>query len=365
MARRLRVVWPAVVALLVSGAFAGSRLAAAGGDPLALATIGTHFQTGDPSGTLGYDGQFAYFIALHPAPEEAAPHLDVPAYRYQRILYPLLAWAAGFGNPDLIPWALLAINLAAHFAGTWALAAILDHHGRWPGFALSYGLWVGLVAGVGLDLTEPLAYALIVCAWLSRARGRVVLGSVFLGLSLFAKETGVLFWAAVLLADLLQRAPRRATISLSLAGAAFVVWQIALWRIFGRPGIGSGGELSTPFEWIPFLGFLRIGAAEPAALALFGVIFGPTILLPSIWGIVASVRQAARRDWAPEVWALLLNAGVVPFLPFSTFREPLGLVRVASGLVVATVLFGASQGRRRPLEFALAWCALLAILLNA
>jgi hypothetical protein len=151
---------------------------------------------------------------------------------------------------------------------------------------------------------------------------------------------------------------------LGLAGGAFAAWQIALWRIFGQPGIGSGGDLSTPFEWIPFLGFLRIGFVEPLVLGLFAVIFGPTIIFPSVWGIITSARDVARRVWTPDVWALLLNAGSIPFLPFSTFREPLGIVRVASGLILATVLYCSARGLRRPLAYSLAWCALLAILLN-
>ena len=364
MAPRLRALWPALIALLVSGGFAGSRLVAADWDPLALATIGTRFQQGDLSGTPGYDGQFAYYIALDPEPSEAAPHLDVPAYRYQRILYPLLAWALALGNMDLVPWTLLIINLVAHFAGTWALAAILDRRGHWTGFALSYGLWVGLVAGVGLDLTEPMAYALICAAWLARERGRAHLGSWLICLSLLTKETGVFFWAGLLTADLVSRAPWRTLWPLGLAGAIFAAWQVALWGIFGQLGVGSGGDLATPFEWIPFLGFLRIGLVEPAALALFAVIFGPTILFPAVWGIVAAARQAAQRVWIPEVWALLLNAASIPFLPFSTFREPLGLVRVASGLILATVLFSSALGLRRPLAYSLSWCALLAILLS-
>jgi hypothetical protein len=364
MAQRLKVLWPAIVALLVGGGFATSRLVASDWDPLALATLGTRYQQGDPSGTPGYDGQFAYYIALDPAPADAAPRLDVPAYRYQRILYPLLAWALALGRAELVPWTLLVINLLAHFAGTWALAAVLDRHGRWTGYALSYGLWIGLVAGAGLDLTEPLAYALICAAWLARERGRPHLGAVLIGLSLFTKETGVFFWAGLLLADSLVRTPRRALWPLALAGVAFAAWQAALWRIFGAPGIASGGDLATPFEWIPFMGFLRIGAVDLAALALFSVIFGPTIVLPSIWGIVTAAREAVRRNWTAEVWALLLNAAAIPFLPFSTFREPLGLVRVASGLVLGTVLFSAALGRRRALAYSLAWCALLAILLN-
>ena len=53
----------------------------------------------------------------------------------------------------------------------------------------------------------------------------------------------------------------------------------------------------------------------------------------------------------------------VMILPFSTFREPLGLVRFASGLVLAVILFSASQRLLRPLRYGLFWSALLAILL--
>jgi hypothetical protein len=364
MAKRLRVLWPALVALAAASGFAAWRLAQANWDPVALATVGTRFRDGVSGGTPGYDGQFAYYIALDPSPRRAAAHLDVAAYRYQRILYPLLAAILGLGNEEAIPWALLGVNLAAHFVGTWALAAWLEGRGQWPGFALSYGLWVGLVAGVGLDLTEPVAFALIACAWLARFRGRGVLGAVLIGLSMFAKETSVIFWAGALIGDVARRAPRRHLAALACAGVSFGLWQLVLWRIFGHPGIGSGGDLATPFEWIPFMGFLRIGAVEPAALALFAVIFGPTIILPSVWGVGVGVREAVRRAGTPESWSLLLNAASISFLPFSTFREPLGLVRVATGLVVATVLYGSAHGRRRPLGYALAWSALLVILVN-
>src|SRR5664279_5428507 len=37
------------------------------------------------AGAAGYDGQFTYDIAANPL--HAAPKLDVPAYRYQRILH--------------------------------------------------------------------------------------------------------------------------------------------------------------------------------------------------------------------------------------------------------------------------------------
>jgi hypothetical protein len=362
---RLKILWPAMVALIVSCAFAGWRLAQHGWDPVALAEVGGLYERGDIRGSPGYDGQFAYFIALDPAPVQVASSLDVPAYRYQRILYPLLARALAFGQARAIPWTLLAINAVAQFAGTWALAAFLDHVGVWPGYALIYGLWVGLVSGVGLDLNEPLAFALITGGWLARQRGRFTRGALLLGLSLFAKETSILFWGAALLADCVGHAGRRRWVELATGGLAFVGWQFWLWRTFGQFGLGSGGAMATPFEWIPFMGFWRIGTASLAALGLFSLIFGPTVVLPTIWAVAASVGAIWKGDRRPEVWALLLNAGAIVFLPYSTFREPLGLVRFGSGLVLAVVCFGAARGLRRPLNYALFWSVMLVMLLRA
>ena len=69
-------------------------MVAAGLCALFLAVILVHYHAGareflwpTMTGQAGYDGQFTYAIALDPA--NAAPHLDAPAYRYQRILHPL------------------------------------------------------------------------------------------------------------------------------------------------------------------------------------------------------------------------------------------------------------------------------------
>jgi hypothetical protein len=365
MALRLRLVWPALLALAVGAAFAGLRLARAGGDVEALAEIGTRFSEGDPSGTEGYDGQFVLYMAKDLDPESVAARLDRPAYRYQRILLPLLAKMAAFGDPDRVAWALLGLGLIAHCLGTFAVAAILDHHGRPVGYAVTYGLWVGLIVGVGVFLHEPLAYALAAMGWALRLRGRAVAGSFVLGLALFAKETTLVFWLAALLEDVLRGRERRgSTWAIACGGAVFVLWQVWLWRMFGEPGLGSGGAQGTPFEWIPFAGLARVGSVDVRVLAVYLIIFGPTILLPAIWGLVTGVRSLLTRLTDGGGWALLLNGGLIAFLPFSSFREPLALVRLATGLVLATLLFAAGQGRRRVLNYSLFWCALLALLAN-
>lgn len=366
MARRakLSALWPAAVALVVSLVYVAWRLAEANWDPVALAEIGRADAGGAPDGRNGYDGQFAYFMAVDLDPVSVSSRLDVPAYRYQRILLPLLARGLALGQPDWIPWTLVLVNLVAHTLGTAAVARVLDERGLWPGYALAYGCWVGLVAGVGLDLHEPLAYALVAAGWLAHSRNRPALSGLLIGASLFAKETALLFWAALLLGSVLTPRQWRSVAYLSAAGVAFAAWQIALYRAFGAFGLGSGGAMATPFEWIPFMGLWRIGSVSWAALGLFVVIFGPTIVMPSVWGAIASARALWSQRASAEGWALLLNSASIAFLPHSTFREPLGLVRFACGLVLATLLFSSSREALRPLRYALFWIALLAMLLN-
>jgi hypothetical protein len=362
MARWMKAHWPVLVAVAAAVTFVLWRLAPRAWEPQSLAEPGTRYADLDPGGSEGYDGQFALYVATNPSPRQVEAHLDVPAYRYQRILYPLAARVLALAREGWIPWSLLAVNLIAHLAGTWAVVLFLRDRRMWPGYALVYGLWVGLVAGVGLDLHEPLAYALVAWGWLARARSRPVLGAVLLGAAAFAKETTLLFLGAALLADVTSAEGRKGAAALSLAGLAFVGWQLWLWKTFGSPGLASGGEMATSFEWIPFMGFLRIGGESKAALALFGAVFGPTLIVPCLIGLAASVRALSAGDRSPESWALLLNAGVLLFLPFSTFREPLGLVRVATGLVQAVIYFSAARGRRRPLNYAMFWAALLVLL---
>src|SRR5512136_1245158 len=118
-------------------------------DPLRFALIGSKYEPGLADGTPGYDGQFAYQIARDPA--NGWTKIDVPAYRYQRIVYPIAARALALGNADLIPWALIAINLGALIAGVWFTEKILEHYhaNRWH--ALIYGLNAGVLMSVRLD----------------------------------------------------------------------------------------------------------------------------------------------------------------------------------------------------------------------
>jgi hypothetical protein len=158
----------------------------------------------------GYDGQFTYYIALHPG--RARFLLDVPWYRYQRILEPLLLKGLSWGHPILIPWLMLAVSLAAVVGGTWALATWLASHGHRPAWALLYGLWPGLVVTVRNDLTDGLAYGLVALAILlldRPGRSRPTLSALVIGLAVFARQEVAVFGGMMALAIAAGTLPQR------------------------------------------------------------------------------------------------------------------------------------------------------------
>ncbi len=309
------------------------------GDPLALARLGTRFSINDPEGTAGYDGQFVYYIARDLRPDDVSAHLDVPAYRYQRILMPLLARLLSFGNLGALPWVLAAIGIIAQSLGTWGVASLLKRWDVNPWYALVYGVWVGFVLAVRLDLPEPLAYSLIVAALMAILNEKHGPAWMLYGLALFAKEVTIVFVAAQSLVYLWRRQWRSAFGLGLLTLLPYGLFQFWLWRIFGALGLGSGGDMATPFEWIPLMGLIRIGAYSPKLLLASLVVFGPFLLLPAFWGLWVVGKKVSQRQINLIDLAFALNALVILFLPFSTFREPGGLLRFSCGLVLALILF--------------------------
>jgi hypothetical protein len=349
---------PAAFTFLALLLFVTVVIHSAGGDPLALARLGTRFSQGDLNGSEGYDGQFVYYIARNPNPESVAPLLDAPAYRYQRILLPLLARWLALGNLGAIPWILAVLGIISQTAGTWTVSRLLSGWGvsRW--YAMVYGLWVGFVLAVRLDLPEPLAYALVAGAILATLRGRSGLGWLLYGLALFAKEVTVLFIAAQLIDNLYQRRWRSALGLVLVALVPYVLFQAWLWSAFGQLGIGSGGAMATPFELFPFMGLWRIGVYSLMYLLAILVVIGPSIAFPALWGVWKSVRMWFTDNRNVIVLALFINALVIPFLPFSTFREPGGVLRFACGLVLAVLLFAGKYNMKRVLNYSIFWLVL-------
>ncbi|PJF20981.1 MAG: hypothetical protein CUN56_13420 [Phototrophicales bacterium] len=361
-------------------------------DSLALVTIGTRFSEGipqDAGGTEGYDGQFVYFIARDPSTAEVfiANGGDYPAYRYQRILLPALARIFSLGNTDLIPWAILFINLLAIAGGTAALESLLKQRGisRW--YALGYALSLAIMGSARLSLPEPLAYGLVLIAMLLIDKDRWLLAAGALAFAGLAKETTLIFAAGYGLYLVYQRRWRLMLIFSAITLIPFAVWQIILYDRFGTFGIGSGGAGATGFTVIPFGGVLEIvifiiqaameviqaGEANPVVVIfraligvlIFAVVLIPFVIYPTIWGLRHGWVALRTKSPSPLVFVLLINCAVMLFVPFSTYREVLGILRFIAGLEIVIILFAAQLNAKRMLRYTTFWALTIIFLIGS
>jgi hypothetical protein len=335
-------------------------------NPRALATIGSYFiQKGgaaspllqrdlslsQPAGVYGYDGQFCYFIAMDPL--HAAPYIDDPSYRYERILYPLAARALALGDPARIPYTLVIVNALAMVAGALAVALWLRRRGLTPWIALVFGLFPGLFFAFRHDLTEPLGFAFLAWGILAldwpRSRWRLVVASACFALAALSREVTLfisvpyalaLAWPEITRITQREWAAARPGVlraAAVLAGSVgpFLAWKLALFAIFGPSGFSGAAYL--PFS-APFAGLLSYWAqitSAPLATQVYFIAFPGAIA--AIAAILALLRWPA--GWRPEMIALAFNAlYLCVFLPRASYFDYSSSGRIQSGIVLAAIL---------------------------
>ena len=264
---------PLAVALAVTaayGLFVVWRLRAMDGDPSFFVVAGP--LATDPTQTLPnlhvfpsgttYDGQFFYRLALEPWTAVRTAYgitFDVAAYRQQRILYPLLAWALSGGTWQFAPTALIVANLLAVAALAYAAALFAASVGRAAAAAVMVPFYPGYLVTIARDLAELTEAALLASGLVLLARRRFWWASAALTAGAFAKETllgvpiaGILLWTVRRARARRQSdpaAPPLAVWVLPLVG--YAAWSAIMQVRWGTTGIGQGAvNFSAPLAGI-------------------------------------------------------------------------------------------------------------------
>jgi hypothetical protein len=321
----------------------------------------------------GYDGQFSYYMALDFT--RARYYMDFPAYRYSRLLYPVVARAASLGDRNRVPGAMIAINWLALGGCTFALAAWLRRRSCSPWLALPVGLYPGLLIGIERDLTEPLAYALVavgVYLFDYGGRRRLLWAAAAFGLAGLARQTTLVFplcfLAAILLSgdrhaalgERLRSNFARASAFGAVSILPFVAYTGALYVWLGS--VAKGALL----EWVPFEGLVasRDWEIKRQGVVLLTVV-APSLILVLI-ALVALHAGVRRVEFAFLLTNVLLFVVLLPRLPYGDGYTSVG--RVSTGVVLAAVfcipwLRNLGQVMRRALvaSFAL-WLSMLPVI---
>ncbi|HEX6509976.1 MAG TPA: hypothetical protein VF221_20300 [Chloroflexota bacterium] len=291
--------------------------------------------------TNGYDGQFAYYIAVNPV--GARLHLDRVNYRYTRIVYPMTARLLSFGDRALIPYALIAINWLAIGAGTYVISLWLRRRGVSPWLALVYGLSPGLFVCLQRDLEEPLAYALVALALLvysSVERRRTLASGIIFAVAMLTRESIVVFPLVLAASSFFTQHSSDAFLSRRRTAALLLVpafLPFLLYKAFLLAWLSPDTAAVPPGllpRIIPFSGLLSYW---PWRNHQVEVIIG--VVVPSLVWAGMGVWAVGKRHASPEVWFLLANVLVfVVMLNRLSYENIYATSRIATGVVLAMLL---------------------------
>lgn len=380
-------IWvPALAGLLLALAFAGALLLRADGDPSILVHAGAPCTTvealpaleacdasvpptnegviGGP-GTEGargsltvqpadqaFDGQFFYRIGVSPWSTDervAGVQNDLPSLRNARWGYGALAWAVSGGDPDLVPWALIAVNVAAACAiGAigGGLARSASRHAAW---GLLFVLWPGFAYSLSLDTSELVASAFVLGGLLAvRRSGWLVAGLCLTAAVLVRDTTAVVPFGVALAGGVAWLRSRRAAapspgLAPVAAGAvplvAFGAWQLLQRARFGSLPLTSSGDnnLSAPLGGlVEQLAEVIVPGDSAEALRLVSMIGLVALVAAAAWAVArakAIAPTAEQLSWLGAVAVVaLLNAylwsGATAFLRASTEAGLLSILLV-------------------------------------
>lgn len=305
---------------------------------------------GSPHALIDYDGYYSYDLANDFLEAPFTGNLDKPAYRFQRIFYPLTARILALGQPAFIPWALIALNIFAISAGTWLIELLLSdlNVNRW--YALAYGLYGGQLLGLRTSVSEPMTHFLLVAAMLAWQRDKRWWAVIAFGLAGLTKETALIFVAAYGLHTLFQR-DWRWMIGLSTSLIPWFTLQGVLWLWLGETGLGG----TEPFIWLPLGGWFMAAHFNFPGFLLVSLMIVPMSIIPTLIGIFLSGRSLWQKNYHPFVFGLLLNSLFILILPSPTILESSAMVRITQGLALSMLLYGALVKSSRILNYSLLW----------
>ena len=194
----------------------------------------------------------------------------------------------------------------------------------------------------------------VLLAVYSYARRSPLLSTAFFSLSLFAKETTILFIAGYIAYFLIHRKIKSVISFALLTLVPFTFYQFILKFLFGQFGfIGNGMYNPTilPFYGI-YQNFIKISSSLQLS-ELLNMTF--LILIPSIISWAIAIMNLLKREFQPETIYLLLNAFYLTFLPTASYVEIMAYARLTMQLVTAFILFSTMTKNQRLLKFSLIW----------
>jgi hypothetical protein len=307
----------------------------------------------------GYDGQFYYRLALDPFTSRATDFgitLDVPAYRHQRIVYPLIVWALSLGCISCVPVLMVVVNFFCLCVLGWLgalFARSMRLHSLW---GLAFPFYPGLLLSLWRDLGDVLCACFLLASLLFVRHRKYSSAMLLLILAVLTRETVLL--VAVGAAYVCMKGIRNEKGADGLPRyfwlfpfLAYSIWQFILLRNWGYRLWNKAhfGVADRSLGW-PFAGFLRSLLFDAALETEKQRVEFVEMLLIVVFAavVVWSMRSSVASRLEKSSW--VLYAGLAFLLKERHWVEDWAFLRILSEFYVlgAIILLGSPSKTKMP-----------------
>lgn len=232
----------------------------------------------------GHDGKYFFVQANDPLLLDPANHasvLDLPAYRSQRMLYPLIAGGAGLFSPEVTVWGLFVVSLLALGAGTYATSRLAIVIGGSAWWGLAFGLNIGFLYSLTSDVSDVLAAALGVAGVLLLYERRHIGAIALLSASSLSREVMILCALGAAVWLWFEGRKKWALATLAVPAAIQVGWML---YISARLGPDPTGARALGLPFVGIVEAVPRWLDKPVTLAAaIGVLFLLGVFLVRWW----------------------------------------------------------------------------------
>lgn len=275
----------------------------------------------------GHDGKYFFAQANDPwylEPERHAAVLDRPAYRGQRMLFPMIAGGFGLFAPGVVVWSMLVTNLLALAIGAFLGAKLAATWGGATWLGLLVPLNIGLLFELDIGGAGILAYVCCLGALFALVSERAWPAAFLFAAAALSREVMLLFAMGIFVLWWLERRelPWRFVITPLVA---ITVWYVYLHvRLADVPGVGGGTQNFAP----PFVGLFeafRSWAASP----------DPLVINLTLLTVIVAIIPLVLRSRLPIAWGALPFVALATVLSVNVWREPFDLTRALAPVFTA------------------------------
>jgi len=312
----------------------------------------------------GYDGLTYYQLSLDPTNKD--PHafglMSNIAYRKQRILYPILSYIFSFGQPELVPYSMVVVNLLAILFSILFVKRILKEQESFPIYLLLISGLVGFHIALTRNLAEGLEGFFLITLFYAVIKDKTwgLLLAAF-GV-LFARETSALIVGSLGLAYLISMIQQRKLDLLKLMALGVPLLSAIYWKYHLYTTLG--GHRVGDIQLVPFAGLLetqrmfldKVGAAKGTELyMLWGYHLFCCVLL--VWIVSLLILALKKVRWNENMVAKWSGIAMVIWMAFalllnhSIYRSDLSFGRVFNGILIIALLYLAHSKQRLPKPF--------------